>query len=443
MPSTMNSGTNQEVIMTSATIAPQGSASLSDWNAVHHGPIVAATDGSTACDAALKAAGRLAALNNAKVVVLSAVEPLVVVPMEFGVALPYDEIEQAQRKTREGKLMAQVERVGARDAGWTVRTSYGDPAFAIATLTKELDATLVVTGSGHHDLLDRILGSETTLGILRASKSPVLSVTGRFEELPRRVVIATDFSVASLDSARAALRLFPSITTLYLVHVMSRLELPPEVFVTWEGLYSEPVPESFERLTSALDLPPSISVETRTLEGKASREILRFAEKVNADLIVTGSRGAGLMSRLLVGSTATGIIRGANCAVLAVPASPGSDRMIGVEEFTEGPDAEVRWTEELSAFTRRNAGRHASLEVDDPDYGLLMQEHGYPFLGAAYDRHDKRVEIMLGDLTGVRRHLTRGISNVQSVDVLRDPGGRDRVLRVAHGNGQTLLTLEN
>ena len=114
-----------------------------------------------------------------------------------------------------------------------------------------------------------------------------------------------------------------------------------------------------------------------------------------------------------------------------------------MEEVAEGPDAEVRWAEELMTFTRRNAGRRASLEVDDPDYGLLMQEHGYPLLGAAYDHHDKRVEIMLGDLKGTRRHLTRGISNVHSVDVLRDPHGRDRVLRVSHGRGQTLLTLEN
>ena len=50
---------------------------------------------------------------------------------------------------------------------------------------------------------------------------------------------------------------------------------------------------------------------------------------------------------------------------------------------------------------------------------------------------------MLGDLKGTRRHLTRGISNVHAVDVLRDVSGRDRMLRVAHGRGQTLLTLEN
>lgn len=428
--------------MTSATIAPGAYTPAADINAVQRGPIVVATDGSTACDSALIAAGRLAALHNSKVVVLSAVEPMVV-PMDFGTALPYSEIENAQRAGRVTEVAAQLERVGARDAGWSMRIEYGEPAYTIATAAQDLNATMIITGLGHHDLLDRVLGSEATLRIVRASKSPVLAVTGRFEELPKRLVVATDFSVASLDSAREAVRLFPSISAVHLVHVMSRLEVPPDVFVTWAVLYSEPIPKLFERLRSTLDLPPSITAETTTLEGKVSREILKFARKVGADLIVTGSRGAGLMSRLLVGSTATGIIRGANCAVLAVPAAPGSDRMVGVEEFSEGPGTEAGWAEALSAFTKRNAGRRTALEVDDPDYGLLIQEHGYPLLGVAYDHHDQRVEIMLGDFHGTRRHLSRGISNVRSVDVLRDAGGRDRVLRVAHGRGQTLLTLEN
>ena len=429
--------------MTSATITPRGDASTATSPALKRGPIIVATDGSTSCDAALTAAVRLAALHDTKVVVLSAVVPVVVVPMNFGISVPYSEIQNAQLKERTNTVQAQLDRVGARDESWSTRIEYGEPAYEIATAAHDLDATVVIAGLGHHDLLDRVLGSETTLRIVRASQSPVLAVTDRFDELPKRMVVATDFSVASLDSARAALRLFPSITAVHLVHVMSRLEVPPEVVVTWEGLYSEPLPQSFDRLTSALDLPPWITVETITLDGKTSHEVVRYAQHVGADLIATGSRGAGLMSRLLVGSTATGIIRGATCAVLAVPAAPGSDRMVGVEEVAEGPDAEVRWAEELMTFTKRNAGRRTSLEVDDPDYGLLMQEHGYPLLGVAYDHHDKRVEIMLGDLRGTRRHLTRGISNVLSVDVLRDARGRDRVLRVAHGRGQTLLTLEN
>ncbi len=172
--------------MTSATIAPRGNAPPANIHVVQHGPIVVATDGSIACDAAQKVAGRLAELHDSKVVVLSAVEPVVVVPMDFGIVLPYSDIEQAQMTERVTKVLAQLERVGARDAGWTMRIEYGEPAYAIATAAQDLDATMVITGLGHHALLDRVLGGETALRIVRASKSPVLAVTGRNEELPRR-----------------------------------------------------------------------------------------------------------------------------------------------------------------------------------------------------------------------------------------------------------------
>jgi hypothetical protein len=65
-----------------------------------------------------------------------------------------------------------------------------------------------------------------------------------------------------------------------------------------------------------------------------------------------------------------------------------------------------------------------------------------PFLGADFDPRDASVHIMLGDATLEGRHLARSIRNVTAIQVLRETHGRDLMLRVAHGNGQTLLTLE-
>jgi hypothetical protein len=39
-------------------------------------------------------------------------------------------------------------------------------------------------------------------------------------------------------------------------------------------------------------------------------------------------------------------------------------------------------------------------------------------------------------------HVTRTITAVTGIQVLRDANGTDAFLRVAHGRGQTLLTLE-
>jgi hypothetical protein len=102
------------------------------------------------------------------------------------------------------------------------------------------------------------------------------------------------------------------------------------------------------------------------------------------------------------------------------------------------PHAE--WVAELDAFARHNRGRRATLEVDDPDIGAQAQAFDYPFIGSAFDPHDQRVELMFGSAGNVTNHLTRNIGEVKTIDLLRDERGRDIALRIAHGNGQTLLT---
>ena len=50
----------------------------------------------------------------------------------------------------------------------------------------------------------------------------------------------------------------------------------------------------------------------------AKSEILNFAEDDGIDLIVIGSRGRNPLTKLLAGSTATGVVRAAKCDVFIV-----------------------------------------------------------------------------------------------------------------------------
>ncbi|HET8792999.1 MAG TPA: universal stress protein, partial [Nitrososphaeraceae archaeon] len=45
-------------------------------------------------------------------------------------------------------------------------------------------------------------------------------------------------------------------------------------------------------------------------------EIIQYAEQENIDLIVIGTRGRSGMKKLLLGSTASGILKNATCPVL-------------------------------------------------------------------------------------------------------------------------------
>ena len=178
-----------------------------------------------------------------------------------------------------------------------------------------------------------------------------------------------------------------------------------------------------------------------TKEGHAAREIVSVARDKGVDLIVTGTRGAGLLHRLLSGSTARGVVHGADCAVLVVRPPAQLNVPYPLLEPERQPIPPEQWGTALKRFTERNAGRRATIEVDDPECGAQVQVTNYALLGVDYDGRGKQVEIMVGDFTGTRRHLTRNISDVRSIHILPDAAGKDWILRVSHGDGQTLLTL--
>lgn len=405
------------------------------------GPILLATDGTESSDAALRAASAIEVHSGAGVVALAVLEGLPLVAADYGMVIPPVDSTDTRRQALSQRVRDQLSGFGPAARDWTVEIRDGDPGATIARTAKDLDARVIVTGLGHHDIVNRIFGNEIALRTLRMARTPVLAVPPGFVTMPARVVVATDFSVASVMAARKAFELIDTGTHVYLIHVSPRLELQPEAFAAWTTMFSEGLPPAFERVKAEIGLPASVIVETVSRVGRASREILEFAESVHADLIITGSRGAGLIDRLLIGSTATGIIRGARCAVLAVPTAPSEDRLVWPGSGEPVKFHRDEWADELQAFTRRNVGRLASLEVDDPEMGAQSQERDYPFLGASWDRHDERVEIMLGDFEGPGRRLTRGIAGVTGIDLLRDESGRDWVLRVAHRPGQTILTL--
>ncbi|MEP7346248.1 MAG: universal stress protein, partial [Gemmatimonadaceae bacterium] len=376
-----------------ATPATGNDLILSDVNLL--GPIVVATDGTTSAEAAMRAAAQMALHAAVDVHVIAVLEPIPLVSGDYGLLLPPTDAVEARRESMSRRVKEQVREVVGDNAGWNIELHEGDPASVIARTGREQKARMIIMGIGHHNLIDRLFGGETALRTLRQSRVPVWSVAPTFQALPTRAVVAIDFSVASVRAARVAIGMFDSLTTLYLAHVAPKLEAQPEAFAVWLATYGEGLEPAFERIKAELQLPDRLHVETITLQGKPSRELLNFAQSTNADLIVTGSRGSGLLDRLLVGSTATGLVRGSAHSVFSVPAALGTERLVTADSQLQVSTEEVQWTKMLEAFTKRNVGRRSTLEVFDPEFGAQIQEHDYPFLGAAYDHHDRRVELML------------------------------------------------
>ena len=419
----------------------QSSSAIEDHDPTTLGPILVASDGSEASTAALRAGALLEQRTGAEVVVLSVLEGLPHVASDFGIVVPPIDSDDSRRANLMEQLRNQVSEIAGRTREWKIEVREGDASQTIARTARELKARVIALGLGHHRMLDRLFGGETALHVLRQARTPVLAVPPDFDALPEHMLIGTDFSPESMNAGRVALQLFDSITAVNVVHVAPRLALQPEAFNAWMSMFRDGIGPAFERLRQELEVPSHVRFETEMLNGRPPREVLQFAEKVGADVIVTASSGAGVIDRLLVGSTATGVLRGAQCAVLAVPSSGADRNKSWTADDTPTTIHRDDWAPALEAFTKRNQGRLASLEVDDPDLGAQAQEHDYPFLGASWDHHDERIQIMLGDFDATGRHLTRGIGGVTGVDILRDQAGFDRVLRVRHGDGQTILSL--
>ncbi len=399
-------------------------------------PVVIATDGRAQSDSAL-VVGRLFAgsLDAARVVTVMKSMPIL---PDSQITVSAD-IHAARRADARRVAMEQLARAWGGESD--VELGEGDPATVIARLAHETGATMIVAGLGRHRVADRIFGDETALRLIRVSDVPVFSTASGMNHAPRRIVVAIDFSETGLRAARMALDLAASGATIYLTHVAPR----DSSLYDWKGgapAYKQDASRALQKTREQLHVPSDIVVQRALLQGDPATELLAFAASVNADLIATGSHGHGFVARMLIGSVTTRIVRCSTCSVLTVPyAAIMTDARTTVEPTVVASLPRPEWQETLDVFSKRNAGRRCTVEVDDPEIGAQQQASDVPFLGTTFDPHDQRVELMLGDNGDGTRHLTRDISGVTAIDVMREEGGRDVGLRIAHGTGQTMLTL--
>jgi nucleotide-binding universal stress UspA family protein len=69
--------------------------------------------------------------------------------------------------------------------------------------------------------------------------------------------------------------------------------------------------------------------------GGAARVIVELAEDAGADLIVVGNRGHGPMTKLLLGSVASGLVKISRTAILMVPSQQPDRSTVSAETSAE------------------------------------------------------------------------------------------------------------
>jgi len=412
-------------------------------NPALRGPVLLATDGTSQSGAAAIAAWLVAERLGVPMEVVTVLEPQLAYGATLaGVPVYLPEVFESRKDNRVAAVQEYLARHLPDNKSLHVDLRPGVIAQEITDVARERAATFVIVGAAPRQRLNHMVAGERAVQVLRSSTVPVLSVPPGFAELPKHIVVAVDFSPASVRAAQAALLLVADGGTLTLLHVLSPLLADAQL----RGIKGPDPSRAAEMLFGKLKdelrpyTPAGVTIETRLKTDLHVDAILETAESVGAELVAVGTHGPRLLERLFVGSTASSVLHSAPQLVLAAPPPPPAEalelwlRMTGTATFSRPSD----WAAGLDEFTRRNKGRRVSIEIDDPDLGAQMLGRG-ALLGATYDSHDKRVEIMVGDAHRARRHLMHSISNVESIAMTLEERMRGEVLELRHGRGQTLV----
>lgn len=429
-------------------MSPPGSVALLD--ALHDSPapaiplraLVVATDGSADADSACEVAARLAARHNAAVQVVSVCESVTPVagPADFSPMMLVSPVgwavSAALLDARLGDVRDQLLRTAGPDMAWPVAITAGAVGPSVASLAGANNADMVIAGRGRHGAIARLLAEEHVRSLLRSTAMPVLAVDPALHTLPKRAVIAIDFSEDSLRAARAALWVLDESATVYLVHA----QLEPPVTLPrphrWMQLGDEAVRMALTKFRTLLAAPASMTVECTPLRGHHPGTVLeRFVRGARADLVVTGAHGTGFFSRLVLGSTATHLLRSAPCSVLSVPPSPGHRGQLPKRTFAHSLPV-ARRPGVIAEFARLYTGARVTattLRRSHDPAGRGVTGHLLGLEAAATDT----IAFEIGTAAGTRSERIR---DVFGVAVTVDDEGRERGLRIDHADGITFIS---
>ena len=193
-------------------------------------------------------------------------------------------------------------------------------------------ADLVVLGSSHRGALGRVLVGSVTQATLREAPCPVaVAPVGfhahRTEARPTRIAVGHDAVEPTPDALSAAVGLCEQTgAELLLVAVAEDAAVPDPARATmpYAEITEARLRAAEQVLAEALSsLPETISATSEVCDGDPAEELLEVSR--DADLLVLGSHGRGIVDRVIMGSVCDRVIRSAACAVLVVPPTHTTD----------------------------------------------------------------------------------------------------------------------
>ncbi|MFC4726754.1 universal stress protein [Coralloluteibacterium thermophilus] len=278
--------------------------------------ILLATDLSARCDRALDRAVALARQWQARLVVLTVLDPSVRLLAEAAAGhVPErpDPLEAALRRLRAD--------ADADDVDLVLRVEEGHPGEALLATALEFDCGLIVTGVARNETLGRRLLGTTVDWLVRRATLPVLVVQNRPRRPYATMVAANDFSTSSRYALRVGAAFFPE----------GRLTLFHAVDVPLLGLRDRSREEAVAEARSAAMLEAREVLEEAGLpaplrqaadivveHGDPARLLRDHVRERAPDLLLLATHGRGALFDIVLGSMARRILECAGTDVLLV-----------------------------------------------------------------------------------------------------------------------------
>ncbi len=140
----------------------------------------------------------------------------------------------------------------------------------------------------------------------------------------KKIAVGYDGSESSKKALLKSIELAKDVNAeLHIVGVVRPFEfyaidyIPPEEIEEYE---KEQISKEEKFLKEASDIAEKEGIKPflKVMEGDPAEELMTYADENGCDLIVVGHRGVGGFKRMLLGSTASNLVKYANQSILVV-----------------------------------------------------------------------------------------------------------------------------
>ncbi len=233
--------------------------------------------------------------------------------------IPESELSATYQDAQLAELEAQVHAILGVLPRWRYEVDVGATVPTIVHRVQQVDAALVILGLPHHNLLRRAFVRDTVQGVVEQTSAAVLAIHPALTRRPSCMLVAVDFSAASLRAAHLACQLVAPGGRVVLVYVHPNAPSGGE-----ETLASEASPESgveaaFTSLIDDLATKKTITLTSVIEHGSSIEGVKAAALRIQPDLVALGSRHHSAVDWFFGDSVSTTMIDERRWSLLIVP----------------------------------------------------------------------------------------------------------------------------